>query len=175
MIIIITCLTQRQRQGRQSQTWAGVQCLGCEFRTRIFKMEKFESLERKVALLQRFDNTAKAHTKAVEGLRDTIVKRVDEFLHFNKAQSADLLRRTRKLSQDGPPDSGERPSGEQGACCGEGTLPVVETYEDLVENLRSLGAPSKSKLNLAAADDAEETLLSWSTDFDSFDDLEETL
>ncbi|XP_075731495.1 uncharacterized protein LOC119180908 isoform X2 [Rhipicephalus microplus] len=147
----------------------------CGLNKWIFKMEKFESLERKVALLQRFDNTAKAHTKAVEGLRDTIVKRVDEFLQFNQTHSADLLRSTQKLSQDSPPDSGERPSGEQGACCGEGTLPVVETYEDLVEYLRSLGAPSKSKLNLAAADDAEETLLSWSTDFDSFDDLEETL
>ncbi|KAL3187913.1 hypothetical protein MRX96_000528 [Rhipicephalus microplus] len=119
--------------------------------------------------------TAKAHTKDVEGLRDTIVKRVDEFLQFHQAQSADLLRRTQKLSQDGPPDSGERPSGEQGACCGEGTLPAVESYQDLAEYVRSLGAPSKSKLNLAAADDAEETLLPWSTDFDSLDDLEETL
>ncbi|XP_075736541.1 uncharacterized protein LOC142776555 isoform X5 [Rhipicephalus microplus] len=101
--------------------------------------------------------------------------RVDEFLQFHQAQSADLLRRTQKLSQDGPPDSGERPSGEQGACCGEGTLPAVESYQDLAEYVRSLGAPSKSKLNLAAADDAEETLLPWSTDFDSLDDLEETL
>ncbi|KAL1469058.1 hypothetical protein MTO96_004791 [Rhipicephalus appendiculatus] len=68
-------------------------------------MENLEKLERKVALLQRFNKTAKDHAKALEGLRDTIVERVDELHQFDQSLFADQLYRTVDLSQDGPSDS----------------------------------------------------------------------
>uniref|UniRef100_A0A224YLT9 Uncharacterized protein n=1 Tax=Rhipicephalus zambeziensis TaxID=60191 RepID=A0A224YLT9_9ACAR len=133
-----------------------------------------ENLERKVALLQRFNNTAKDHSKALEGLTDTIVERLDELRQFDQSHFTDQLYRTVELSQDGPSDSGEHPSGEQGASCGDGTLPVLESFEDLVGYGRSLRAHSKSKPNLAAGH-TEKTLLPNSTDLGTSDDLDETL
>lgn len=134
-----------------------------------------ESLERKVVLLQRFNKTAKDHKKALEALRDTIGERVDALRQFDQSLSADQLYRTVDLPQDDSSNSAKNPRVEQGASCGDGSLPAMESLEDILEFGISLGARLKSKPNLAAGDTDQTTLLSDSTVLDTTGDLNETL
>ncbi|XP_049275079.1 uncharacterized protein LOC119404927 isoform X2 [Rhipicephalus sanguineus] len=134
-----------------------------------------ESLERKVVLLQRFNKTAKDHKKALEALRDTIGERVDALRQFDQLLSADQLYRTEDLPQDDSSNSAKSPRVEQGAICGDGSLPAMESLEDILKFGRSLGACPKSKPNLAAGGTDQTTLLSDSAVLDTTGDLDETL